>query len=401
MGTYLRSISAGILVFPLVALALSVPYMVWEYRRHGSISIWKTVVVFSFVLYLICSFYLIILPLPKNRDAYVSYAATPQLVPFRALSDIIATTHLSLLHPRTWLAALKTSTVYTEIFNLMLLIPLGVYARYFRHARWWQAVLAGFFLSLFFEVTQLTGIYGIYAHPYRLFDVDDLIVNTSGALVGFWLAAPLIRVLPDIDEVNESSEARGAARTSFTRRVLAFAIDAAIAAAICAATLFAEHALFSSVRIEQSGEGLLGLVTAVTGVVFILIPMITRGQTLGQQLLRLRMVRPDATRAHWYNYLARYGLLVWVSFLLPLWLVVLYPGSVEGVSVSDLVLVVATYYVVYLTTLVVRGVRSAMGKPFVLLSGLVSNTRVMSLAQIEARHAQSAYADIDEPSELS
>ena len=45
---------------------------------------------------------------------------------------------------------------------------------------------------------RLTGLLGIYEHPYRLFDVDDLIVNTLGAMVGFWLVGPALRVLPDM-----------------------------------------------------------------------------------------------------------------------------------------------------------------------------------------------------------
>ena len=39
-------------------------------------------------------------------------------------------------------------------------------------------------VSLFFEFTQYSGLYGYYAHAYRTFDVDDLILNTFGAAIG-------------------------------------------------------------------------------------------------------------------------------------------------------------------------------------------------------------------------
>lgn len=44
--------------------------------------------------------------------------------------------------------------------------------------------------------TQLTGIYGIYNCPYRIFDVDDLILNSTGALFGFVIAPVLLALFP-------------------------------------------------------------------------------------------------------------------------------------------------------------------------------------------------------------
>ena len=48
--------------------------------------------------------------------------------------------------------------------------------------RW--ALLGGFGMSLFVETTQLTGTWGLYACSYRVFDVDDLMTNTLGAVLG-------------------------------------------------------------------------------------------------------------------------------------------------------------------------------------------------------------------------
>ena len=45
----------------------------------------------------------------------------------------------------------------------------------------------GTILSLGVEITQLTGIWGIYPCAYRQFEVDDLILNVSGVLAGYLL----------------------------------------------------------------------------------------------------------------------------------------------------------------------------------------------------------------------
>ena len=65
---------------------------------------------------------------------------------------------------------------------------------FFQEKRYWKRALAlGFALSLFFEVTQVTGIYKC---PYRLFDVDDLMLNSTGALFGFLVAPVILALFP-------------------------------------------------------------------------------------------------------------------------------------------------------------------------------------------------------------
>lgn len=73
------------------------------------------------------------------------------------------------------------------MFNLFLTMPFGAYLRYYFRVGWKRALLYSFLLSLFFELTQLTGLYFVYPGSYRLFDVDDLIINTTGSMIGFML----------------------------------------------------------------------------------------------------------------------------------------------------------------------------------------------------------------------
>ena len=51
MRNFIYDIQLGFLAFPLVALLLALPYALYQYRRFGAISVWKTFVVFTFILY--------------------------------------------------------------------------------------------------------------------------------------------------------------------------------------------------------------------------------------------------------------------------------------------------------------------------------------------------------------
>lgn len=396
MSTYINNVYVAALLFPFLSALLSIPYAIYQYRRYGSISLWKTFLVFSFIFYLLCAYFMVILPLPADRGIVVPGAQHPQLVPFRFMSAFTSGAPLDPASPASWLAFLRRPDVYTVYFNVLLTVPFGVYLRYLFHRRWWQALIMGFALTAFFEISQLTGLFGIYEHPYRLFDVDDLITNTTGAMLGFWLSIPLCHFLPDLHAVDERSIARGAAHTSFTRRLLAFGVDVAVTGGLLWACRLA-------VPGSLSGEfGLLAGVLIATCIAFMVVPAITRGQTIGHMVLRLRVVRPDGSSARAWQYVARYGLLFWVFLLLPCWISALFPtqgitihAGVDEISVGSRALqsILASVYLFWLVTIGIRAALSAFKHPFVMLNGVISNTRVMSEAQIERlraeRHAQS------------
>ena len=231
MNVYLSDILTACILFPAVAFLITVPYMIYQYRRRGSVPKLHTAIVYSFVFYLMCAYFLVLLPLPADRTAYVAYAATPQLAPFNFVHEFLAETTFSPSDPATWLRVLRDPYIYEAFFNVLLLLPLGAYLRYYFRRRWWQTLIIGFLVTLSFETTQLTGLWGIYEHPYRLFDVDDLIQNTLGAMVGFWLAGPAMRALPDLRTANLRAAEAGLS-ASVTRRALSFTIVGERAAAL-------------------------------------------------------------------------------------------------------------------------------------------------------------------------
>ena len=76
-----------------------------------------------------------------------------------------------------------------------------------------------FLLSLFFELTQLTGLNFIYSRPYRLFDVDNLMINTLGEILGYFIMNKLKVLLPSREEINDS------VKVSVLRRITSILID--------------------------------------------------------------------------------------------------------------------------------------------------------------------------------
>src|SRR5690606_36328498 len=77
--------------------------------------------------------------------------------------------------------------------NFALFLPLGYYVRRVLGRGFIVATLVGFRVSLMIEVTQGSGLWFLYRCAYRVFDVDDLLVNTLGATVGSVLAVVLVR----------------------------------------------------------------------------------------------------------------------------------------------------------------------------------------------------------------
>ncbi len=75
------------------------------------------------------------------------------------------------------------------IGNMLVFLPLGFFpALLFRNARWWRSVLVGGGISLFVEFGQF--------FLMRQSDIDDVILNVLGALLGYWAFLLLRKIAP-------------------------------------------------------------------------------------------------------------------------------------------------------------------------------------------------------------
>lgn len=220
---YVTAIKSSILIFPFIALIFTIPFILHEYHKYGSIQPFKTLVVYSFILYMITIYFLVILPLP-NLESVVEKPNMIRLLPFGFMKDIIRESSLIITNPSTYLKALTEPCFYTVIFNVFMTIPFGMYLRYYFKCSLKKTIMYSFLLSLFFELTQITGLYFIYPHPYRVFDVDDLLTNTLGGLIGYGMMGILDNYLPTRTELDEKARRVGE-EVSGLRRITLFFLD--------------------------------------------------------------------------------------------------------------------------------------------------------------------------------
>ena len=260
MSMYLEPIQVGTLAFFGFLFIMTIPYMIIQYQRVGRVSPWKFGVSFSFVLYLLCAYALTIFPLPDPAVVAQSTAPTMNLHIMLFVHEFLDNSGFVLSNPHSWLHSVKSFSFIQPFCNLLLTVPFGFYLRYLYKRKAIFTIIASFLLSLSFELIQLSALFGLYPRPYRLFDVDDLLLNTIGGLVGFVLAMILVNLLPDLDAVKSDKAAIG-----YIRRLIAFGIDLLITGIL---SIFTHYIL-------------------VFAVIFLLIPLIFRA-TLGQLLVAVK-----------------------------------------------------------------------------------------------------------------
>lgn len=92
-----------------------------------------------------------------------------------------------------------TSVVINLLGNVVAFMPFGALIRWVldRKTRWYQAVGYTFLFSLCVELLQLVARVGV-------FDVDDLLLNTLGGLLGFFVYYLLLL----INRRSESNDKR-------------------------------------------------------------------------------------------------------------------------------------------------------------------------------------------------
>ncbi|XID91326.1 VanZ family protein [Paenibacillaceae bacterium WGS1546] len=288
---YLFPISYAFYTFPIAAAAFTLPFLVVQYRRHGYVHKYRAAMLYLLLLYWMNAFYLIILPLPESvhnapPEAYA------QWIPFRFVSDIVRETDVRLESPGTYFRLLTERAFLQTLFNVLLFVPFGMFMRHYFRARWTVCAIASFGLSLFFEITQVTGIYGIYDYPYRLFDVDDLMTNVAGGMAGYVAAEWLAKWLPRVDRLDEKTDL-SARRVSYTQRGIAFLFDWAL--------LLPAIAVLALLRVPYP------YVVAVLAY-FVALPYMTNGFTLGKWLVRIRL-KGQGDRIGLGELAVRYGLL--------------------------------------------------------------------------------------------
>lgn len=312
MQHYMIPIGTAFLVFPLIAIVFTIPYIIYQYRKFGSILFSKTAIVYSFILYLLVAYFLVILPLPPIDEVAKLTTPTVQLVPFTFVTDFLEKSGFVWNQISTYWTAITSSSFYNVIFNIFLTVPFAIYLRYYFGCSKWKTIFCTFLLSLFFELTQLSALYGIYPRPYRLFDVDDLLTNTLGGVVGYFITPLICFLLPSKNEIDKKALKKGE-KVSYFRRFCAFCFD--IVFVLILAILIPVDTFFIKYVISILCY-------------FVIMTYLTHGETIGKWIVKIRLVSLEGEKPDIHMLLIRYGLLYLIFIPAPFYC--LYLLSITG-----------------------------------------------------------------------
>lgn len=209
MQKYLEPILTAAVFFPLLAALFTLPYMIYCYRRYGAVLVMRVALMYAFLYYLICVYFLAILPFPREGTV-VTQRTTVNLIPFNYVPEVLDSgVTFSWGDPKSWLVAIYSSGLYEPLCNVLMFFPLGIFLRYYFGCGRLKTVVIAFLGSLFLELTQLTGTYGLAPFVYRCCDVNDLIGNTLGGWLGYVCTPLFTCFLPSRERLNQVSYQRG------------------------------------------------------------------------------------------------------------------------------------------------------------------------------------------------
>lgn len=211
MSSYAFSAVVAVLLGLLVGLLLFVPLVAVSYRRRGRLTLGRFLLWAAALVSFLAIWTYTLLPLPRTGD----YACSPVVLSLApTVEDLIGA--FADGHPLTDMRLLQVA------FNVLLFVPLGFLLRVLGGRGVLVALLVGAAVSLTIELTQLTGAWGVFPCAYRMFDIGDLVTNTSGAVAGSLLAlfvpAHLRGTAPSADAGRPRPVTRG-------RRLLAVVCD--------------------------------------------------------------------------------------------------------------------------------------------------------------------------------
>lgn len=350
MSVYLIPIETAILIFPILAALITIPYVLIQYRRYGAVTPFRVVIVYSFIFYLLCAYFLVIMPLPPIEEVAAYTTPTMQLIPFQCLREFTLTTSLVLNDPSTYWTALNEPSLFLIVFNILLTVPFGVYMRYYFKCSWKKTLLLTFCLTLSFECIQLSALFGIYPRPYRLFDVDDLINNTLGGMLGYALTPLFAHFLPTRDKMDETSYVKGK-QVSPLRRISAFFIDLSLLS-IVTALILVTLVITNQLKIDSLSMAAIILYASCVCIGIILISIITKGKTPGKALVNIRLIQEDEKPLTWYQHILHYGVIYLLVLPCPyfIFLSLVHYLNMRGYVSFDIVIiaVLTVFYIVSL-----------------------------------------------------
>ena len=335
MEVTLQAAYIALQIGPFIALIFALPYTIYGYVRNKTVDVWKCTYLYTFCLYFLCAYFVTWLPLPtaETLAKLKPMSEFIQLVPFQSFLDI------------------ERRTLFRDLaiilFNVALTMPLGYFLKELFHVSLKKAVLAGFLVSLLYEVTQLTGLFFIYPRAYRIFDIDDLIINTLGAFCGYVMAPLLSKLLPRISDGKTQRLAQGS-EVAFVQRAIAAAIDLLLVFAIAVLVILCVPALQAAVTGQASLMRFPVFFFLFVGIAAAY-SFLSGGQTVGYRLTGLRLMTGGSLAANRVQcvlrtllmYIGVFSIAFWVLFFMTIYTEYSGAKSILWVLISALLMMCA------------------------------------------------------------
>ncbi len=222
MATWLFEGALSIALFVALIPVFIAPFLGAVYRAYRYPAPGPTLLAAATGLYACSLVAFTTFPLPEAPQEFCTERSAIdywQLTPGNSLGDVLDRVR------DVGLTGTVTSGVFLQVaFNVVFFVPLGFLVAYRLRRGPGAALLAGLVVSLLIEVTQGTGLWGLYPCPYRLADVDDLITNTAGALLGWGIGLLVSRRWP----FREPPPRTDLAPPTVRRRMLSAGLDMVI-----------------------------------------------------------------------------------------------------------------------------------------------------------------------------
>lgn len=274
-------ISLGVLAIALGVAAgfvLFVPFVAVSYRRRGTLTFGRFALWAAFLVYFLAIWTYTLLPLP-DPDSIRCVGTNLNVLEF--VEDIRG----AVARPGN---TLTDPAVLQLLLNVLLFLPLGFFLRVLGGRGILTAFLVGLGLSAFIETTQLTGVWGLYPCAYRVFDVDDMLTNTTGAVLGSLVAFVVPRRHRGFSAVADPDAPRPVTRG---RRFVAMLCDwlgatLVMLAAGVGVQLWLEYVVGDHDAVVAGSIS--SMVAAATPIIVWLVVVLVTGGTIGDLAVELR-----------------------------------------------------------------------------------------------------------------
>ena len=184
MNVWVESLTNGLKVYLKVLPIMIIITVFLIYIIKSKIRLLYFIGVQAIVLYLICLIELVLFPLPSPNKIATLHGYKGQFIPFNFIFDIAEDRSLE--------------SILQVILNVLMTVPFGFFLKFFLNIKRRNIVIMTFLLTLTIELAQLTGLFFTYPGSYRLFDVDDMMMNILGGFLGTVLANNINSIVPDI-----------------------------------------------------------------------------------------------------------------------------------------------------------------------------------------------------------